>query len=81
VVDQLNAEPSLVEKINARCFSDPIYNQAVGGSAAPAKVVTLDIILRIILRNLEHTNPKIVWNSCVTVGNAATNSHFMENPQ
>jgi len=48
----------------------------VDGNKEPAKILTLEIILRLILRNLENQSPKIAWNSCVAIGNAAANPSF-----
>lgn len=76
MLPEVNKDNDLISKINPKAFKDPIFNPNVEGGSEPAKVLTLSIILRIILRNLENQSPKIAWNSCVAIGNAAVNPSF-----
>lgn len=76
VIEKINAHADTISKINAKVFNDPFYSPTPG-----EKKIYLETILRIILRNIEHQSPKIVWNSCVAVGNAVTNPSFKKNPQ
>lgn len=52
VIDELNNTADILNLVADKCFKDPIYNP--DGWDSDKKRVTMEMILRIILRHIEH---------------------------